>query len=230
MYYYKTEVYNTPVNETVIMLRDFCILSLFFIVFINIAVLPNETLKPESISSIHSLSTVVYAQQKQPQQAAVLPATNNSQEWIDKQSNTKVQFTYSPEKPLVDGFTALKFNTKDSKNGVQLSDISARVTIIGVLPQKTPIKSYSIRAPNGNFSVEYQFPLEGTYQIFVKVDSKNSALALASFKVFVPFRPMGIININNIFPVLIPAGLVALVGTVSILLFMVYINKIKKSQ
>ena len=205
------------------MLRNFCS-------FINITMLPNDTLKPDSESSIYSTSSHVYAQQQQLQQAAVLPATNNSQEWIDKQSNTKVQFTYTPEKPLVSGFTALKFNVKDSKSGTQLKDISARVTIIGVLPQKTPPKSYSIRAPNGNFSVEYQFPLEGTYQIFVKVDSKNSALALASFKVFVPFRPMGIININNIFPVLIPAGLVALVGAVAILLFMVYINKMKKLQ
>ncbi|HEY7082735.1 MAG TPA: hypothetical protein VH500_23840 [Nitrososphaeraceae archaeon] len=191
--------------------------------------LPNYTLKPDSRLSIYSTSTIVYAQQQQPQQAAVIPATNN-QEWIDKQSNTKVQFTFTPEKPLVSGFTVLKFNMKDSKRYTQLKDVNARVTIIGVLPQKTPLKSYSRRAPNGNFSIEYQYPLEGTYQIFVKVDSKNSALALASFKVFVPFRPIGIININNVFPILIPAGLVALVGGIAILLFMIYINKTKKSQ
>ena len=185
------------------MLRDFYILSLFLVVFINIPLLPNETSKLGSISSIYSSSTIVYAQQQQRQQP-ILSATNN-QEWIDKQSNTKVQFTYSPEKPLVSGFTELKFNIKDSKRGTQLRDVFARVTIIGVLPQKAPLKFYSIKAPNGNFSVDYQFPLEGTYQIFVKVDSKYSALALASFKVFVPFRPMGIININHIFPILIPA-------------------------
>jgi hypothetical protein len=204
---------------TVFMLRDFYILSLFLVVFINITLLPNETSKLGSISSIYSSSTIVYAQQQQRQQP-ILSATNN-QEWIDKQSNTKVQFTYSPEKPLVSGFTELKFNIKDSKRGTQLRDVFARVTIIGVLPQKAPLKFYSIKAPNGNFSVEYQFPLEGTYQIFVKVDSKYSALALASFKVFVPFRPMGIININHIFPILIPAaGLVALVGAIAILSFM----------
>jgi hypothetical protein len=212
---------------TVFMLRDFCILSLFFVVFINITLAPNETSKPDSISSIHSTSIIVYAQQQQRQQP-VLSATNN-QEWIDKQSNTKVQFTYSPEKPLVSGFTELKFNIKDSKRSTQLRDVFATVTIIGVLPQKAPLKFYSIKAPNGNLSVEYQFPLEGTYQIFIKVDSKYSALALASFKVFVPFRPMGIININHIFPMLIPAGLVALVGAIAILSFMVFINKMKKS-
>ena len=205
------------------MLRDFCILSLFLVVFINITLLPNETSKPSSISSIYSSSTIVYAQQQQRQQP-VLSATNN-QEWIDKQSNTKVQFTYSPEKPLVSGFTELKFNIKDSKRGTQLRDVFARVTIIGVLPQKAPLKFYSIKAPNGNFSVEYQFPLEGTYQIFVKVDSKYSALTLASFKVFVPFRPMGIININHIFPILIPAGLAAIVGVIAILSFISEVSK-----
>ena len=211
---------------TVFMLRDFCILSLFLVVFINITLLPNETSKPSSISSIYSSSTIVYAQQQQRQQP-VLSATNN-QEWIDKQSNTKVQFTYSPEKPLVSGFTEIKFNIKDSKRGTQLRDVFARVTIIGVLPQKAPLKFYSIKAPNGNFSVEYQFPLEGTYQIFVKVDSKYSALTLASFKVFVPFRPMGIININHIFPILIPAGLAAIVGVIAILSFIVLVNKRNK--
>ena len=206
------------------MLLDFSILTLLYlVVFIKITLLPNEISKPDSISTIYSTSTIVYAQQQHLQEA--VNSSANSQEWIDKQSSTKVQFTYSPENPLVSGGTELKFNVKDSKRGTQLKDVFARVTIIGVLPQKLPLKSYSIRSANGNFSIEYQFPLEGTYQIFVKVDSKYSALTLASFKVFVPFRPMGIININNIYPILIPAGLVALVGTLAIISFMVFINK-----
>ena len=209
----------------VLMLRYFCILSLFFIVFINIILLPNGMSKQDNVSSVYNSAIIVYAQQQQ----SGLPA-NNSQEWVDKESNTKVQFTYSPDKPLVSGFTKLKFNLEDSKKGTPLKDVFARVTIIGVLPQKAPLKFYSIKAPNGNFSVEYQFPLEGTYQIFVKADSNNSALALAPFEVFVPFRPVGTININNIYPILIPLGLVALVGTLVILSFMLLVNKMKKSQ
>ena len=131
---FQIKAYHIHNIMTVFMLRDFCILLLFLVVFINITLLPNETSKPSSISSIYSSSTIVYAQQQQRQQP-VLSATNN-QEWIDKQSNTKVQFTYSPEKPLVSGFTELKFNIKDSKRGTQLRDVFARVTIIGVLPQK----------------------------------------------------------------------------------------------
>jgi hypothetical protein len=208
----------------VLELRHFCNLLLFFVIFTNIILLPNAASKQESILSVYNAPTNVYAQHQQP----VLPA-KDSQEWIDKQSNTKIQFTYSPDKPLVSGFTDLKFNLEDSKRGTQLKDVLARITVIGVLPQKMPLKYYSIKAPNGNFSVKYQFPLEGTYQIFVKADSKNSSLALASFKVFVPFRPVGTININYIYPILMPLGLVALVGALAILSFMLLVNKMKKS-
>ena len=83
----------------------------------------------------------------------------NSQVWIDKQSSTKVQFAYSPENPFVSGVTELKFNVEDSKRGTQLTDVFAKVTIIGVLPEKLPLKSYSIRSPNGNFSLDTNFLL-----------------------------------------------------------------------
>ena len=117
------------------MLRDFCILSLLFLVVcINITLLPNEISKLDSISSIFSTSTIAYAQQ-QPQQA--VNSSANSQVWIDKQSSTKVQFAYSPENPFVSGVTELKFNVEDSKESTQLTDVFAKVTIIGVLPKKT---------------------------------------------------------------------------------------------
>ena len=211
-------------------LWDFCILSLlFFAIIFDIMLLPNETTKPDSLSSSnYSPSTIVYAQQQQHQQS-VLPATNN-QEWIDKESNTKVLFTYSPENPLVGGFTELKFDIEDSKAGTHLKDVFARVTIIDGQQQQVPPKFYSMSASNGHFSINYQFPLEGTYQIFVKVDSKYSALTLASFKMFIPFRPVGVINISHIFPILIPAGLAAIVGAVAIILFIVLVNKRRKGN
>lgn len=212
-------------------LWDFSILSLlFFVIIFDIMLLPNEMTKPDSLSSNYSPSTIVYAQQQQHQQP-VFPVTNN-QEWIDKQSNTKVLFTYSPENPLVGGFTELKFDIEDSKTGTHLKDVFARVTIIDgqQQQQQVPLKFYSMSAPNGHFSINYQFPLEGTYQIFVKVESKYSALTLASFKMFIPFRPVGVININHIFPILIPAGLAAIIGIVAIILFMVLVNKRRKGK
>ena len=104
-----------------------------------------------------------------------------------EQLNTKVLFTYSPDIPLVGGFTELNFNVWDSKTGTHLKDVFARVTISDGQQQHVPLKFYSVKAPNGHFSIKYQFPLEEIYQIFVKVDSKYSALTLASFKIFVPF-------------------------------------------
>ena len=64
---------------------------------------------------------------------------------------------------------------------------------------------------------------EGTYQIIVKVNSNHSALTLASFKMVIPFQPLGVTNINYIFPLLIPAVLVGIVGAVAILSFMVIV-------
>jgi hypothetical protein len=62
------------------------------------------------------------------------------------------------------------------------------------------------------------------------VNSKYSALALASFKVVVPFQPLGVFNINHIFPLLIPAILVAIVGAVAILSFMMIVANKKKKK
>ncbi len=169
------------------MLCDLCILSLLFVIIINIILFPNEITKPDNISSslIYGISVIVYAQQQQHQQPML--STINNQEWIDRKLNTKVLFTYSPDIPLVGGFTELNFNVWDSKTGTHLKDVFARVTISDGQQQHVPLKFYSVKAPNAHFSIKYQFPLEEAYQIFVKVDSKYSALTLASFKIFVPF-------------------------------------------
>jgi hypothetical protein len=204
---------------TVFMLRDFCFLLLFFII-INNLLPPNDTTMPDSVSAIYGISTIVYTQQ-QP----ALSATRN-QEWIDKQSNTKVSFTYSPETPLVGGLTDLKFNIEDLKTGTRLKDVFARVTIIdGQQQQQVPLRSYNVTAPNGHFSIKYRFAHEGAYQIIVKVDSNYYALTLASFKILVPFQPFGVINVNHIFPLLIPATLVGIAGAVIILVFIMAVNK-----
>ena len=183
---------------------------------------------PDSVSIIYSTSTIAYAQQ---QQQPVLPATRN-QEWIDKQSNTKVSFTYSPQMPLVGGFTDLEFVIEDLKTGTRSKDVFARLTVIDgqQQQQQVPLRFYNVTAPEGHFSVKYQFAHEGTYQIIVKVNSKYSALTLASFKIFVPFQPLGVIDVNHIFPLLIPAALVGIVIAVVILAIMIAVNKKRKKD
>jgi hypothetical protein len=208
------------------MLRDFCfslVLLLFLVIIINNLLLPNDTTMPDNVSAIYNTSTIAYAQQQNQQYT--LPVTIN-QEWIDKQSNTKVSFTYSPETPLVGGLTDLKFNIEDLKTGTRLKDVFARVTIIdGQQQQQVPLRSYNVTAPDGHFSIKYQFAHEGAYQIIVKVNSKYSALTLASFKVLVPFQPFGVFNVNHISPLLFPAALVGIVGLAGIVAFMIAVNR-----
>lgn len=94
---------------------------------------------------------------------------------------------------------------------------------------KSPLKLYNVTAPGGHFSIKYQFAHEGTYQIIVNLDSNYSALTLASFKIVVPFQPLGVINMRHILPLLIPAGLVGLIGALAIL-SLILIANIKKKK
>jgi hypothetical protein len=217
---------------TVFMLRDFCFSLLFSLLFLVIIIknllLPNDTTMQENVSAIYSTSTIAYAQQQQHQQST-LAATRNH-EWIDKQSNTKVSFTYLPERPMVGGSTELKFNIEDLKTSTRSKDVFAKVTIIDGQQQQVPLRSYNITAPDGFFSIKYQFAHEGTYQIIVKLNSKYSALTLASFKILVPFQPFGVFNVNYISPLLLPAALVGIVGVVIILAFMIAVNKKRKKS
>ena len=80
-------------------------LSLAFIIIINTIAFTNKTTTPDMISPIHSSSITAYAQQQQEQQHS-----NGNQEWVDRQSSTKVSFAYSPETPLVGASTQLIFN------------------------------------------------------------------------------------------------------------------------
>ena len=177
------------------------------------------------ISPIHSSSITAYAQQQQEQQHS-----NGNQEWVDRQSSTKVSFAYSPETPLVGASTQLIFNIQDSNTGSYYRDVFARVTVTDGQQhqQQVPLRVYNIKAPNGHFSINHQIAHEGTYQIIVKVNSKDSALTLASFKLIVPFQPFGVFNINHIFPLLIPVVLVGIIGAMAILAFIIVVNKRQK--
>src|ERR1044072_4515607 len=207
----------------------FMFLSLFFVIIIDNTSLSNKVTIQGTISEMYGTSNFAYAQQQQ----TVLSNAKN-QQWVDKQSDTRVLFTYSPETPLVGASTDLMFNIVDLKSGTAYRDVFVRITILnGQQQQKqkeVPLKFYNITAPNGYFSIKHKFVHDGIYQIIVKVNSKYSALTLAAFKIIVPFQPFGVININHIFPLLIPALLAAIVGAVAILLLMVVVANKKKKQ
>ena len=115
----------------------------------------------------------------------------NIQEWIDKNKNIKIQFGYLPEKPIIDTFTDLQFSVQDRETKQHLKDFSARVVVTS---GQRLFKFENITVPNGDFSVKYIFPDDGTHQVILWVNT-NKSIILASFSVFVPHQsPPSLLN------------------------------------
>ncbi|HET9805511.1 MAG TPA: hypothetical protein VFP49_01245 [Nitrososphaeraceae archaeon] len=108
----------------------------------------------------------------------------NVQEWIYKNANIKIQFGYTPEKPIIDTFTELKFSVQDLETDEHIKDFDARVVVTN---GQRLFKFENITVADGDFSVKYLFPDDGTHQILTRININNSNL-LASFSVFVPHQ------------------------------------------
>ena len=120
----------------------------------------------------------------------------NTNVWIDKLTNIKIQFSHLPMYPFVGNSTELSFEITDSKTGKPLKVTHMHISII-----KNVTAGYSksnrittnhyfvtfdnITSTSGIFSLKYQFQSEGTYQIIVKLNTKDGKVALASFTVVV---------------------------------------------
>ena len=158
---------------------------------------------------ILSLNTAVLGQT-----SSSSSSVNRTQTWTDKLNNLKVQFTYSPDNPAIDTPTELNFNVLNLQTGSHLKDLSARIVVLtNSGGQQRSFKFTNISAADGNFSVKYLFPDSGSYQVISKIDSKDSS-NLASFNVFVPFQPLGTVNVSNLNPLILPALLVGVIGTI----------------
>ena len=113
------------------------------------------------------------------------------QEWVDESKNIRIQFAYSPEKPIIDTFTELKFSVQDLKTGEHIKDFDARAVVTN---GQRLFKFENITVADGDFSVKYLFPDDGTHQVLTRINTNNSIL-LASFSVFVPHQsPLSLIN------------------------------------
>lgn len=99
--------------------------------------------------------------------------------WMDRENNVKIQFTYLPEKPIVDAPTELKFSIQNLQTGSHLKNLTARVVIVtNSSGQERIFKFTNIAAPDGDFSVKYRFLEWGMYQVISTIHSKGvSALA-----------------------------------------------------
>jgi hypothetical protein len=160
---------------------------------------------------ILSLNTAVLGQTSSSSSSS---SVNRTQTWTDKLNNLKVQFTYSPDNPAIDTPTELNFNVLNLQTGSHLKDLSARIVVLtNSGGQQRSFKFTNISAADGNFSVKYLFPDSGSYQVISKIDSKDSS-NLASFNVFVPFQPLGTVNVSNLNTLILPALLVGVIGTI----------------
>lgn len=113
------------------------------------------------------------------------------QELVDKRKNIKIQFAYSPEKPIIDTFTELKFSVQDLETGEHIKNFDARAVVTN---GQRLFKFENITVADGDFSVKYLFPDDGTHQVLTRINTNNSIL-LASFSVFVPHQsPPSLIN------------------------------------
>ena len=113
------------------------------------------------------------------------------QESIDKSKNIKIQFAYLPEKPIIDTFTELQFSVQDLETGQHIKDFDARVVVTN---GQRLFKFENITVADGDFSVKYLFPDDGTHQVLTRINTNNSIL-LASFSVFVPHQsPPSLLN------------------------------------
>jgi hypothetical protein len=117
---------------------------------------------------------------------------NKTQEWISLKDNVKILFTYQPERPVIDTFTKLEFSVINLTNNENLKDFDARVVVTN---GQRLFKFENITVPDGDFSVEYLFPDDGTHQVITRVDKDAAVQVLASFNIFVPHQaPPSLLN------------------------------------
>jgi hypothetical protein len=139
--------------------------------------------------------------------------SKNIQVWKNPKNNLKIEFAYKPEKPIIDTFTNLQFSVTDLGTDKHIKDLVAKVTVTN---GQRLFKFQNISAQNGDFSVDYLFPDDGTHQVLLRID-KNDSINVASFNVFVPHQspPSILDNQGNL---IIGIGIIAAVGTITIII------------
>lgn len=128
------------------------------------------------------------------------------QQWTNPKDNIKIQFSYQPERPVIDTFTTLNFSIQDLVTGEHIKDFTARVVVTN---GQRLFKFENITVPNGDFSVKYIFPDDGTHQVILRILSKE-LLEVASFQVFLPHQSTpGLLDSNtNVMNIFIAVGLI----------------------
>jgi len=142
-----------------------------------------------SIGGINNvLPPVIFSQPS----SDVTSPLNETQEWVSQKDAVKILFTYQPERPIIDTFTKLEFSVINMTNNKNLKDFDARVVVTN---GQRLFKFENITVRDGDFSVEYIFPDDGTHQVITRIDKGADVQVLASFNVFVPHQaPPSLLN------------------------------------
>ena len=111
--------------------------------------------------------------------------SNKIQEWIHPREGIKILFTYKPDKPIIDTFTELKFSVLNLTTSDHIKDFLARVVVTN---GQRLFTFENISVADGDFSVKYIFPDDGTHQVVSRIETKDSIDLLSSFNVFVPHQ------------------------------------------
>ena len=117
---------------------------------------------------------------------------NNPQIWTNGEQNLKIQFSYQPQKPMLDQPTELKFLVQNLKTGGYSKNLTANILVTynssGEFGGYENTKFSNIKVANGQFSVKYLFEDTGLFEIITRI-SGDGVAALAPFKVIVPIQP-----------------------------------------
>ena len=117
---------------------------------------------------------------------------NETEEWVSQKDAVRILFTYQPERPIIDTFTKLEFSVINMTNNENLKDFDARVVVTN---GQRLFKFENITVRDGDFSVEYIFPDDGTHQVITRIDKGADVQVLASYNVFVPHQaPPSLLN------------------------------------
>lgn len=115
---------------------------------------------------------------------AHLTHSYNTQVWNSTRHNIRIEFGYSPEKPIIDAFTNLVFSVTNLQTGHHMPEGIAQVTVTN---GQRLFKFQNVSIQNGDFYVDYLFPDDGTHQVLLRLDRSDS-INLASFQVFIPHQ------------------------------------------
>ena len=122
-------------------------------------------------------------------EAAGTVNVNNPQIWTNAEQNLKIEFSYQPQKPILDQPTELKFVVQNLKTGNYLKNLVANILVThNSSGQFSNFKFSNITVPDGQFSVKYLFQDTGIFEIITRVSGKEIA-ALAPLRVIVPLQP-----------------------------------------